>query len=84
MLIQAYFSPVLLFPLLVGVVLGVIYAAALRVCRLAHRTTAIDGAALAAACLLVLTQHYASFARQDAMGQQKNMSLAQAAFPTWI
>ena len=83
MLIQTYFSPVLLFPLAAGSVLGVVCAAALRVCRLAHRPTAIAGA-LVAACLLVLTQHYASYrtdsARRDA-DQQKNMSLAQAAFP---
>jgi hypothetical protein len=80
-LIQAHFSPVLLFPLLVGAVLGLLCAAALRICRLAHRPTAIVGALLAA-CLLVLTQHYVSYrlARSAAAGQ-KNMSLAQAAFP---
>jgi hypothetical protein len=62
-------------------VLGVICAAALRICRLAHRPTAIAGALLAA-CLLVLTQHYASYRlARNAMDQQKNMSLAQAAFP---
>jgi hypothetical protein len=80
-LIQAYFSPVLLFPLAVGTVLGVICAAALRACRLAHRPMAIAGA-LAAACLLVWTQHYVSYRMaRSAADQQKNMSLAQAAFP---
>ena len=80
-LIQAYFSPLLLFPLAVGAVLGVIGAAALRLCRLAHRPTAIAGA-LAAACLLVWTQHYVSYRlARSATDQQKNMSLAQAAFP---
>ncbi len=49
-LIQAHFSPVLLFPLAVGIVLGIICAAALRVCRLAHRPSAIAGACWRRAC----------------------------------
>jgi hypothetical protein len=80
-LIQAHFSPVVLFPLLVGAVLGILCAASLRLCRTAHRPTALAGAILAA-CLLVVTQHYVSYRlARSAASEQKNMSLAQAAFP---
>jgi hypothetical protein len=57
---EAYSSPFLLFPLLVGVILGAVIVAALRLCRVGHRPTIVLGGLLAIA-VTVAGQHYLSF-----------------------
>src|SRR4030042_5453002 len=58
-----YFAPLVVFPLVVGVVLGGAIVLAMRVFRVGHRPTLWLGALLAGA-LVIVGQHYFSF-RKD-------------------
>jgi len=59
---QRYFAPFLLFPLMVGVLLGGMLVGLLRVCEVGHRPTVLAGAVLAAV-LAAAGQHYVAFWR---------------------
>ena len=59
---QRYFVPFLLFPLMVGVLVGGMLIGLLRVCHVGHRPTALAGAVLAAV-LAAAGQHYVAFWR---------------------
>jgi hypothetical protein len=58
----SYFSPLVLFSLMVGVVLGAIAVAAMRVAQVGNRPTVLLGTALAA-LVTVAGQHYFSYER---------------------
>jgi hypothetical protein len=57
---EGYYAPFLLFPLLVGVALGGVIVAALRVCQVGHRPTLVLGGLLAIA-MTVAGRHYLSY-----------------------
>lgn len=58
--IEGYFAPFLLFPLVVGVILGGTVVLAMRVGQVGHRPTIWLGA-LVAASVLIAGQHYLAF-----------------------
>lgn len=58
--LQQYFAPVLLFPLLIGLLLGVVLADRMSAWQIGHRPLALLTAVLAA-LLSVLVIHYASY-----------------------
>ena len=62
---EGYFAPFLLFPLVVGVILGGTILLAMRVCQVGHRPTIWLGA-LVAASVAIAGQHYFFF--QKAQG----------------
>ncbi|HUY34472.1 MAG TPA: hypothetical protein VMV69_17135 [Pirellulales bacterium] len=80
--VQPYFAPLVVFPVLVGLLLSMALIAGLRVCSLAHAPTTFAGAVLAAV-LAVGGQHYWSYrAACDAQaGAQANLDKARRAFP---
>jgi len=59
---RGYFAPLVLFPLLMGVVLGGTLVLAMRAARVGHRPTVWLGALLAAGCMIV-GEHYSTFLR---------------------
>jgi hypothetical protein len=63
---QGYFRPLLiLFPLMVGVILGGMLVGLLRICHVGHRGTAFWGAILACS-LAAVGQHYVAYWRVQA------------------
>jgi len=63
---QGYFRPLLiLFPLMVGVILGGMLVGLLRICHVGHRGTAFLGALLACS-LAAVGQHYVAYRRVQA------------------
>lgn len=82
-IVQFYFAPLLLFPLLVGVGLGAMLVGLLRVAQIGNRPTLWTGAVLAVT-IAVIGEHYVSYhearhrqARQD----QETLDKARLAFP---
>ena len=59
-LIEPNFAPLVVFPVLVGLCLGAVLAGWMRLCRMAHRKTALLGV-LAAVAMLVWGQHYLAY-----------------------
>lgn len=57
---QGWFAPLILFPLLVGIVLGAVLVALLRTTQAAHRATLIVGTLLAVTAATA-GQHYAAY-----------------------
>jgi len=80
--VQPYFSPLVVFPLLLGLLLALALISGLRVCSLAHTPTVYAGAVLAIA-LVVGGQHYWSYrAARDARAvKQADLEKARRAFP---
>jgi hypothetical protein len=77
--VEPRFAPWLLFPVLLGVVLGICLTWLLRWCECGHRPTAIIGAILAA-LLLVGAQHLWHYQRHfDAMAARKQQILQHGA-----
>lgn len=58
--IEPHFAPVVVFPLLVGLTLGVALAVWMRLCRMGHRNSVLLGL-LVAAVTLVFGQHYFAY-----------------------
>jgi hypothetical protein len=57
---QFFFAPLLLFPLLIGVLLGVLLVLYMRMARIGHRPTIVAGAVLAAG-VTVVGMHYLAY-----------------------
>lgn len=79
---QILFAPLIIFPILLGVVLGALLVGVMRFTQTAHRATVIVGAILAAAVICVV-QHYISYwISCQAAGARDDwkMELARAAF----
>lgn len=75
---ERFFAQFLLFPLIVGVVLGGLLVAVMRLSRVGHRPTLLLGAALAVG-LNVAGQHYLAY--RQAIGQPDDNPAARALFP---
>lgn len=77
---QGWFAPLILFPLLVGVVLGAVLFILLRAMHTANRPTLVLGTVLAVAAA-VLAEHYVSY-RVTVTRQENNrqLQIARAAF----
>jgi len=80
--VQPYFAPLIVFPLLLGLLLALALISGLQVCSLAHAPTGYAGAVLALA-LVVGGQHYWSYraARSARAGTQADLEKARRAFP---
>ncbi len=57
---QSYFAPIFLFPILVGMFVGLCIVGLVRLAQVGHRTTAIFGGLLAA-IVAVVGQHYIAY-----------------------
>jgi hypothetical protein len=57
---QFYFAPLLLFPILVGVLLGALLVLVMRMAQVGHRPTIVEGALLAAG-LAAIGMHYLTY-----------------------
>lgn len=68
---QMYFAPLIIFPLLVGVLLGAMLVGMARLAQVGHRPTILTGAVLAAA-LAVVGQHYFQY-REAAQRAQEDL-----------
>lgn len=79
MVIQEYFAPLVIFPLLVGVVLGGVMVGLVRLLHLGHRPTIVAGAVLAVLAAVV-GQHYFGF-RQAQSHIDKKALLLRAMVP---
>lgn len=79
MVIQVYFAPLVIFPLLVGVVLGGMMVGLVRLAHLGHRPTIVTGAVLAV-LVAVVGQHYFGF-RQALAHIDKKALLLRATVP---
>ncbi len=79
---EGYFAPFLLFPLVVGVVLGGTIVLAMRVCQVGHRPTIWLGALLAAS-VAIAGEHYFSFQKDQRQWARDPKKLAemQLGFP---
>jgi hypothetical protein len=74
--VQGFRAPLVLFPLLVGIGLGLLLVAAMRRAQVGHRATVLSGTILAAA-VAVAGQHYFSFLDfQAALTAQKPHGIA--------
>jgi len=73
---EGYFAPFLLFPLVVGVVLGGTMVLAMRVCQVGHRPTIWFGALLAAS-VAIAGEHYLSFQRSQRLAARDPEKLAK-------
>jgi hypothetical protein len=73
---EGYFAPLLLFPLVVGVVLGGTIVLAMRVCQVGHRPTIWLGALLAAS-VAIAGEHYFSFQKDQRQWARDPKKLAQ-------
>ena len=82
---QFYFAPLVIFPLLVGVVLGGLLIGLMRIGQVGHRPSIILGAILAVLVALV-GQHYLCYitARETELKQTPLMDKARRAFPEII
>ena len=76
--VQEHFAPWLVFPLLVGIVLGTTGVGLLRVCQVGHRPTLLLGALLSA-LVAVCGQHYIGYriAREVAQQEAETFQLAR-------
>ncbi len=79
--VDLHFAPLILFPLLVGVVLGAMIVGLMRLAQVGHRPTVIVGIVLAVA-VAVVGQHYLTFreSRQRALQDQETFLKAKRAF----
>jgi hypothetical protein len=77
---EGYFAPFLLFPILVGVVLGGLVVAALRMGRVGHRTTILLGG-LVAILMTVAGRHYLDYwtYRHELIGDSTSAALRRRA-----
>ena len=75
------FAPLLLFPILTGLVLGAAGVGLMRVCQVGNRPTILLGIVLAAA-VAVAVEHYVGYraARQDIQDNARKFQTAKAAF----
>ncbi len=84
-----YFSPLLLFPLLVGAVTGVAVTAMVRLAQIGNRTTILLGTALAA-LTVVAGQHYVQYltayrpAAKDQQSLREIMPIVRPSFPEYL
>jgi hypothetical protein len=80
--IQFYFAPLVIFPLLSGIVLGGLLACLMRVGQIGHRPTIIAGAVLAVAIASV-GEHYFCYAaaRKTESKQSQALDAALREFP---
>lgn len=77
---QTWFAPLLLFPLLVGIVLGAVLFSLLRTTQTAHRATLILGVLLAVSAA-ALVEHYVSYRMLvNRLNAHPQAQLARAAF----
>ena len=76
--IENQFAPLLLFPLLVGAVLGGMLFVALRVTQTAHAATATLGVVVAA-LLAIAAQHYLPYLRSEQRSRNRSSHRA----PSW-
>ncbi len=83
--IQKYFAPLGIFPLLVGLFLGMTLAGLMRVVQVAGTRTILLGTVVASAAA-VLGQHYISFQeqRETAMRQAAQFRIAAQAHPDLV
>ncbi len=78
---RGYSDPFLVFPLIVGIVLGGVAVILMRVCRVGHRPTILLGVLLAAT-LTALGQHYVHFERIEwRMSRDPKAALKRLALP---
>lgn len=79
---QKYFAPPVLFPLMVGAMLGGMLVGLLRVCQVGHRGTLLAGAVFAAV-LAATGQHYVAFwrAQQRVRSDPDRYAKLALAFP---
>jgi hypothetical protein len=79
---QSFFAPLVIFPLLVGVVLGAVLVLLVRVGQVGHRPTIVLGTVLAA-LVAVVGQHYFAYqtARQTVRPPDSPIEKAKAAMP---
>jgi len=82
---EPYFAPVVLFPLLVGLILGAMLVGLTRTVQWAHRPTIWIAVVLAAA-VAVAGQHYLAYraARAAALADFEKLLEAQSAFPEQV
>lgn len=80
-----YFAPLLLFPLLVGVVTGATAVGLVRLCQIGNRTTILAGTVLAA-LVAIAGQHYVKYrvAQQAAAKELETFQKAQSRFPDLV
>ncbi len=57
---QSYFAPIILFPILLGLFVGLCIVGVMRLAQVGHRPTVIVGAILAAA-IAAIGQHYVAY-----------------------
>ncbi|MHB1034944.1 MAG: hypothetical protein ACYC35_10125 [Pirellulales bacterium] len=84
-LVERFRAPVLIFPILTGLVVGLCSAGLMQVCRVPARRAAVWGAVLAAA-VAVVAQHYASYDTAWRVADREERLLAEArqAFPELV
>ncbi len=80
--VQTYFAPLVLFPLLVGGFLGAVLIGLMRWSDVAHRPTVLFGTLLAAVACTVAA-HYVSYtaAQRHRSPEDAKLALARAVFP---
>lgn len=83
--LQKHYAPLVLFPILVGVGLGVTLAGLMRLVQVANRSTIVLGTVVACAAA-VIGQHYFSYReqRETAMRQAAQFRMAAQAHPDLI
>ncbi|MBN2579227.1 MAG: hypothetical protein JXB10_09570 [Pirellulales bacterium] len=79
---QFYFAPLLLFPILVGVLLGALLVLLMRMAQIGHRPTIVCGTILAAG-LTIWGMHYLTYLsnRRTAAAESANLEKAQRLQP---
>jgi len=82
---EPYFAPLVIFPLVVGLILGAMLVGLLRTVQLAHRPTIWTGVVLAAV-VAVAGQHYLAYraARAAALRDAEKYQQARSAFPEQV
>jgi hypothetical protein len=76
-LVSPYFSPLLVFPLLLGFVLGASIVSLMRLCQMGHRLTAW-AAVLLLVAVVVVGQHYLSYRGARAEGERQSHQFQKA------
>lgn len=74
---QAYFAPAILFPLLVGVVLGALTVAMMRVGQVGNRVTVLSGLILSI-LLAVIGQHYIGYWKELQRSRKESTTFLRA------
>jgi hypothetical protein len=79
---QTRFAPLVFFPLLVGVFLGLLLVSLMRFAQVAHRATIIAGTLLAVLAAVGM-QHYRAYWHAASLSQKngEQIAIAQQAFP---